>query len=114
MLALLEKLKQTVRDFAAREEKLESEYHARSGAAKSQYETRNEKLEADWEASHAAAEADLQARKAQARAQTDNRKNWIDRAYKKVRGRAATNIESQDANWRGQVQSGMVEAEQQR
>lgn len=65
-LTLLDKLKQTVRDFAAREEKLESDFHMRSGSAHKQYETRNENLESDWGTRTAAAETDLQVQKNQA------------------------------------------------
>ena len=113
-LTLLDKFRQTVRDFAAREEKLESDYHARSTAALKQYQERNEKLELDWNARVADVETDLQTKKAQAQALSDGRKNWIDRAYKNVRNRAVKRVENQDADWRGQVQSGLVEAEQQR
>ena len=113
-LALLDKLKQTVRDFAAREEKLESDYHNRSAAAHNQYETQNETLETDWEAALATAEEDLKATRKRAEAVTENRKQRIDRAYKNTRNKASKGVEVRDTQWREQVQSGLVEAEQQR
>jgi hypothetical protein len=113
-LALLEKLKQTVRDFAAREERQESDFQARSSAALKHYETQNEKLETDWDEAITAGEADLESSKARARSTTDGRKDRIERAYKLARDRAIKNVEKQDAHWRGEVQTGLAEAEQQR
>ncbi len=113
-LALLDNLKQTVRDFAAREEKLESDFHNRSGAALKLYETQSEKQEVDWEARVAASEADLQTRKAYAQALSESRKNRIDRAYKLLRDQATSSVEKQDVQWREQVQGGLNEAEQRR
>jgi hypothetical protein len=113
-LALLDQLRQTVRDFAAREEKLTSDFQSRSVAAHNQYESQNEKLETDWEEQLAAAETDRQATRKNAEAVTDSRKQWIDRAYKNVRNRASSSVEERDTQWRGQVQTGLVEAEQKR
>ncbi|HTV62526.1 MAG TPA: hypothetical protein VMH30_08170, partial [Verrucomicrobiae bacterium] len=113
-LALLDSLKQTVRDFAAREEKLETDFHNRSTAALKLYETENEKLESDWHARVTMAEADLESTKAGAKSLTNARKDRIERAYKKVREGAVRSVETQDAQWRGQVQSGLAEAEQKR
>ena len=113
-LALLDSLKQTVRDFTAREEKLESDFHNRSTAALKLYETQNETLESNWDARVIAAEADLESNKAHAQSQTNGRSDRIERAYKTVRDRALRGVETQDARWREQVQSGLAEAEQQR
>ena len=113
-LALLDSLKQTIRDFAAREEKLESDFRNRSTAAHKLYETQNEKLESDWHARVATAEEDLESKKARAQSLTNARKDRIEHAYKTVRDRALRSVESQDAHWRGQVQSGLAEAEQKR
>jgi len=113
-LALLDNLKQTVRDFAAREEKLESDFQNRSSAALKLYETQNEKLETDWDERVTAAEADLESRKARAQSETNARKDRIERAYKLTREKAVKSVETQDARWRGEVQSGLAEAEQKR
>jgi DNA segregation ATPase FtsK/SpoIIIE, S-DNA-T family len=113
-LALLDALKQTVREFAAREEKLESDYHNRSVAAHNQYESQNQQLETDWEALLHEAEAELQAKRKQAETITETRKNRIDRAYKNVRNNTSKGVETRDVQWREQVQSGLAEAEQQR
>jgi S-DNA-T family DNA segregation ATPase FtsK/SpoIIIE len=113
-LALLEILKRTIRNFAAREEKLESDYHNRSGAAHKLFETQTTQLESDWAAKVAAAEADLQAIRKEAQSRTDNRKDWIERTYKNARNRASQKAEAQDTNWRGQVQGGLAEAEEKR
>ncbi|HUE37042.1 MAG TPA: FtsK/SpoIIIE domain-containing protein, partial [Candidatus Acidoferrum sp.] len=113
-LALLEKLRQTVRDLAVREEKLTSDYHNRSSSAHSQYEAQNQKLDTDWEAAIAAAEEDLKANRKKSEAVTESRKQWIDRAYKNTRNNASKGVETRDTQWREQVQSGLVEAEQQR
>jgi S-DNA-T family DNA segregation ATPase FtsK/SpoIIIE len=113
-LALLDKVKETVRNFAAREERLESDFQDRSTAALKRYETENEKLEMDWDACVTAGEAELEAKKIHARTATDARKDRIERAYKFTRDGAVKNVEKQDAHWRGQVQSGLAEAEQKR
>ncbi len=113
-LARLDALKQTIRDFAAREEKLNSDFQHRFASALKLFDTDSEILDTDHEARVAAAEGNAKERKKQAKAQNDSRKERIDRAYKNVRDRAATNIEKQDAYWRGQVQSGLAEAEQKR
>jgi len=114
ILALLDSLKQTVRDFTAREARLETDYQNRTSAALKLYETQNETLETDWEARLTEAEAELQSEKERAQSLNNARKDRIERAYKTVRGRAVSSVESQDAKWRGQVQSGLVEAEQKR
>ncbi|MGH8021945.1 MAG: hypothetical protein ACRED1_00060, partial [Limisphaerales bacterium] len=113
-LALLDQLKQTVRDFASREESLESDFHTRSDAALKRYEAHNEQLEKDWEAAAIAAEAELESRKARARSLNNERKDRIERAYKSLRDKAVKGVESQDARWREQVQTGLAEAEQKR
>lgn len=113
-LALLDRLKQTVRDFAAREEKLESDFHNRSDAALKLYETQNESIETNWEASIAAAGAELESQKTRATSLNNARKDRIERAYKTARDRAVKGVEKQDAGWREQVQTGLAEAEQKR
>ncbi|HTQ51666.1 MAG TPA: FtsK/SpoIIIE domain-containing protein, partial [Candidatus Acidoferrales bacterium] len=113
-LALLDKLRQTVHDFAAREEKLTTDFHNRSVAAHNLNQTQTEKMESDWEERLATAETDLQATRKKAEAVTESRKHWIERAYKNLRSRASTNVETRDAQWREQVQTGLAEAEQQR
>jgi DNA segregation ATPase FtsK/SpoIIIE, S-DNA-T family len=114
VLALLDSLKQTVRDFTMREERLETDFHNRSSAAHKLYENQNEQLETDWEARVATAEADLASRKSRAQALNNARKDRIERAYKAARGRAVSGVESQDARWREQVQTGLAEAGQKR
>jgi hypothetical protein len=113
-LALLEILKRTIRDFAGREEKLEADYHNRSGAAHKLFETQTTQLESDWAARIAVAETDLQARRKEAQSRTDNRKDWIERTYKNARNRASQKAEDQDTHWREQVQGGLAEAEEKR
>ncbi|HEV2456107.1 MAG TPA: hypothetical protein VGY98_17720, partial [Verrucomicrobiae bacterium] len=113
-LALLDKLKATVRDFAAREDKLQTDFQNRSTTALKHYETENERLETEWEARFTAAEADLESHKARARSLTNARKDRIERAYKNSRDKAVKGVESKDAHWREQVQTGLAEAELQR
>ncbi len=113
-LALLDNLRQTIRDFAAREEKLNTDFHNRSTTAQTLHEDQTQKMEEDWGARSAAAETELQTRRSQAQSSTNRRKERIDRAYKNMRNSASSNIEKRDAKWREQVQSGLTEAEQQR
>src|SRR5580658_6912039 len=114
MLALLDNLKRTIRDFAAREEKLESDFQARSAAAHKHYEEQSEKMESDWEARLAEAQTDLQTKRKKAESKTQTRKEWIEGAYKNARNRASSRIEDRDTEWREQVQSGLAEAEEKR
>jgi ABC-type multidrug transport system fused ATPase/permease subunit len=113
-LALLENLKRTIRDFAAREEKLESDYHTRSAASLKLYETQTEKLESDWAANIAVAETGRLEQRKLAQSRNDSRKNHIERAYKNARNRASQKAEDQDTHWRGEVQGGLAEAEEKR
>ncbi|HSY43809.1 MAG TPA: hypothetical protein VK811_07845, partial [Candidatus Acidoferrum sp.] len=113
-LALLEILKRTIRDFAAREEKLESDYHNRSGAAHKLFETQTTQLESDWATNIAAAETDRLEQRKLAQSRADRRKDQIERAYKNARNRASSNAETQDSHWRAQVQGGLAEAEERR
>lgn len=113
-LALLENLKRTIREFAAREEKLNSDFHKRSVAAQSLYESETQKLESEWEERVAAAETELQNRKEKAQSRTNARKDRIESAYKNARDRATKDVENKDAKWREQVQTGLAEAEQKR
>lgn len=113
-LALLDGLKRTVREFAAREDRLTSDFQNRTAAALKLYDTRHEALETGFEERLAASATALKADKQRAQLLADARKDWIERAYKNMRDRAATTIEKQDTYWRGQVQSGLAEAEQKR
>ena len=113
-LALLDNLKQTVHDFAAREEKLNTDFHNRSTTALTLHEEQTKKMEEDWEARHTVAATELQTQRSQAQSFTNSRKERIDRAYKNVRNSASSGIEKRDVKWREQVQTGLTEAEQQR
>ena len=113
-LALLDNLRRTIREFAEREEKLNTDFRNRTGVAQHRYDTQSLAMETAWDERLAATETDFQTKKQQAQAQSDHRKDWIERAYKNARNHASSNVEKRDANWRGQVQSGLAEAEQKR
>ena len=111
ILALLETLKNTMRDFAAREEKLNSDFRARSSV-----ETRAFDIAKEKQATAAAevlekAEADFQSTKETSIARFEQRKAKLNQAHIKVRKRALDEITQYEGDIKYGVQSGSLEAE---
>lgn len=111
MVALLDALKNAMRDFAAREEKLNADFRARAGS-----ETRAFDIARDAQTSAAAettakAEADFQAAKEKAKANYEQRKARINQVHSSVRKRVLDEISQQEADIKYSVQSGSLDAE---
>ena len=111
MLALLDTLKGTVRDFAAREEKLNGEFHAQSAtAARLSDEAvvkRTEKLADAVERET----AEHEERKRQQQIAFDNRKERINQAHAAVRKRVMDEIGEQHGQLKYRIQASTLEAE---
>src|SRR5215469_8384 len=111
MLALLETLKSALRDFAAREEKLNSDFHSRSGVEIKAFETAKEKQTADAAEALAKAEVDFQSAKEQRRARFEQRKTRLNLAHNNARKRVLDEISKQEADIKYAVQTGSLDAE---
>src|SRR5690348_13036630 len=111
MLSLLERLKQTVRDFAAREEKLTQDYRGRvaselrmfEAAAKEQSARQEEEL-ANAQAAHASAKDRWQTR-------FERRKVRINEAHKSARRKVVDQISEQEGRRKYRIQESAFEAD---
>ncbi len=114
VLALLDALKGAVRNFAAREEKLNGEFRAQSAAAtRSSDEAvlkRTEKLANAVDGEH----AEYAERKARCQATYENRKVRIARAHAAVRKRVMDEIGEQHGQSKYKIQASTLEAERRR
>jgi hypothetical protein len=114
MLALLDALKGAVRDFAAREEKLNGDFRAQAAAAAQLSNEaavkRAEKLAGGVDAENAAFEA----RKIQRQCNFDNRKQRIARAHAAVRKRVMDEIGELHGQSKYKIQANTLEAERRR
>ena len=111
MVALLETLKNAMRDFAAREEKLNSDFRARSAVETRAFDTAKAKRLADLEEESGKVEANYNAAKDQATARFDQRKTRLNHAHIAARKRVLDAISQQEADIKYSVQSGSLEAE---
>jgi S-DNA-T family DNA segregation ATPase FtsK/SpoIIIE len=111
MLALLDALKGAVRDFAAREEKLNGDFRAQSAAAARLSDeaavNRTEKLAGGVDRENAAFEAG----KIKRQCDFDNRKARIARAHAAVRKRVMDEIGEQHGQSKYKIQASTLEAE---
>ena len=81
MLALLDRFQSALRDFAAREEKLNGEFHARTSAETKAFEASTEQQAARLSERIAGAETGLEAEKKNCRARFERRKARITQAH---------------------------------
>ena len=114
ILALLDALKNVIRDFVAREEKLNGEFHAQTAAALSAFEAANQQQEVAATILQRNADAALDAEKDGCHLRFSRRKAWINRAHAAVSRRVLGEIGEQDAQWKDRTQQGVQEAEQRR
>lgn len=111
MLALLETLKSAMRDFAAREEKLNADYRARSAAEIRAYDNSIKNQATEGEEATAKLEVNYQETKTRAKARFEQRKAKINSAHIAARKRVLDEIGQQEAEIKYSVQSGSLEAE---
>ncbi len=111
MLALLDALKKNVRDFAAREERLESELRVQTAAELRDFASRNQAQESSATAQELNAAAALKNEKDQCQSRFERRKAWINSAHAAVSRRVMSEIGEQDNQWKDRTQQGVKEAE---
>ena len=88
ILDLLERLRGTVRDFAARAEKLNAEFYTRTGREQRLREAAEEKQATELAAAIGEAEAAFAAAREAAQAKYEARKAWIGKAYQASKEKA--------------------------
>jgi DNA segregation ATPase FtsK/SpoIIIE, S-DNA-T family len=111
MVALLETLKNAMRDFAAREEKLNADFRARSTVETRAFDIAKEKQATAAGETMTKTEADFQAAKEKAQAQFEQRKARLNRAHITARKRVLDEISQREADIKYSVQTGSLEAE---
>src|SRR4051794_21289747 len=111
MLALLETLKAAMKDFAAREDKLNLDFRTRSGSEVRTFETAKAAQATRASESVTRAETDFQLAKEKTKSRFEQRKAKLNQAHIKVRKRALDEITDQEAEIKYKVQSGSLEAE---
>jgi DNA segregation ATPase FtsK/SpoIIIE, S-DNA-T family len=114
ILALLETLKNTVRDFVAREEKLNNDFRAYSAAAQNELVARNEQQESAVSAQFSNAEAILETQTERHRALFERRRDRISRAHASLSERGLGEISTHDRRWSERSRELVAEMEQQR
>jgi hypothetical protein len=110
-LALLEALKKNVREFATREEKLESELRVQTAAELRDFASRNQAQESAALAQELNAAAALKNEKDQCQARFERRKAWINRAHAAVSRRVLDKIGEQDVEWKDRTHQGVQATE---
>ena len=111
MVALLETLKSAMRDFAAREDKLNADFRARSTVETRAFDVAKEKQATASAETLTKAGADAGVAKERAKAQFERRKATLNQAHITVRKRVLDGISQQEADIKYNVQSGSLEAE---
>jgi hypothetical protein len=113
-LALLDAVKKNIRDFAALEEKLESDFRLQTSAELRDFTARNEAQEAAANGRESALAETLAAEQEQCRAWYEGRKAWLNRAHAALSRRVLTEIGERDTAWKERTQQGVQDAERRR
>lgn len=111
MVALLDALKNAMRDFASREEKLNADFRARSTVETRAFDAAREKQSTAAAETISKTEADFLRAKERAGARFDQRKSRLNQAHISARKRVLDAIAQQEADIKYSVQSGSLEAE---
>ena len=114
MLALLDALKGAVRDFAAREEKLEGEFRAQSAAAAKLADEASARRAAKLADAVERENVEFEERKARCQANYENRKARINQAHAAVRKRVMDEIGEEHGRSKYKIQASTMEAERNR
>jgi hypothetical protein len=111
MLTLLDALKGVIRDFAAREEKLDSQFRSQSAAAADDFSSRNQAQAEAAVARNANMVAALELEKKLLRSRFEERKARIARANIAVNQWVQDEIADCDAEWKDRTRQGVEAAE---
>ncbi len=111
MLALLDALKDAVRDFVAREEKLDSEFRVQSATESNAFSSRNEAQAEAADAQEENLAAALEMEKKKLQAWSEQRRTRINRAHAAVDRRVLNEIDVRDAKLNDRARQGVRAAE---
>jgi S-DNA-T family DNA segregation ATPase FtsK/SpoIIIE len=111
LVALLETLKNALRDFAAREEKLNSDFRTRSAVETRAFDAAKGTQSTTASETIAKAAADFDAASEKANTQFEQRKTRLNQAHINARKRVMDAITQQEADIKYNVQTGSLEAE---
>jgi DNA segregation ATPase FtsK/SpoIIIE, S-DNA-T family len=111
MLALLDALKQNVRDFVAREDKLESDFRVATAAELRDFTGRTEAQEATALTRQLDAGMMLKQEQEKCDAKFERRKVWINKAHSAVSRRVHAKIGEEDSQLKERTQQGVQQAE---
>ena len=114
MLELLDRLKGTVREFAAQAEKLNADFHARTAREHRLRETASEKQANELAAAVGEAEANFAAAREAAAAKHEARKARIGKAYQASKEQGLTGVENQTGTRKYELQKRMLQSERDR
>src|SRR5437667_12896456 len=114
MLAILERLRETVRDFVAREEKLGAEYRARFASELKSFEAAGKEQAARQTDEVDNAQAAHVDGKEKCQARFEQRKVRINEAHKSVRRKALDEISEQEGRRKYHIQQSAFEADRRR
>src|SRR5439155_21553328 len=111
MVALLETLKNALRDFAAREDKLNADFRARSAVETRAFDAAKNQQSTAAAETIAKATADFDAASEKNATRFEQRKARLNQAHINARKRVLDAITQQEADIKYSVQSGSLEAE---
>jgi len=111
MVALLETLKNAMRDFAAREEKLNTDFRTRSAMETRAFDIAKDQQSASAADTIAKAESEFDAATEQSKTHFEQRKTKLNQAHINARKRVLDQISQQEADIKYSVQTGSIEAE---
>ena len=111
MVALLETLKNAMRDFAAREEKLNADFRGRSAIETRAFDVAKNQQSTAAADTIAKAESEFDAATQQAGARFEQRKARLNQAHINARKRVLDKISQQEADIKYSVQTGSLESE---
>ena len=114
ILELLERLKGAVREFSTHAEKLNAEFHTRTGREQRLREAAADKQSNELAAVTSETEAAFAAAKEAANAKYEARKNWIGKAYQSSKEQGLGNVDSQTGTRKYELQKRMLQAERDR
>src|SRR5437879_10635545 len=114
MLALLDRLKGAVEDFAAREEKLNHEFRVKAAAEAKAAEAAAKEQEAQHSNELAKAEAEFAVQKQRCQSNFDKRRWRINEAHKRLHKRALEEVSAQEGRRKHKLQESAIEAEHRR
>ncbi len=110
----LDRLREALRNFAEREERIENEYQVRSNGEAKAYKAAREKQETEAAEALAIAESDLETAKAGAEAHFQKRKASLHKIYQTVREKGVEAVGLQEGKRKHRLQEASLEAERKR